>query len=786
MRRWPWLTITELLGVLSVVVVTVWSLHPSLLFSTTLITGGDTGSHVGAAAYLRSQGVWHLTPWYPGWFDGMPLYTYYFVVPDLIAVLLSYLIPFTVAFKLMTVLGSVLMPLAAYCMGRLLRAPRPLPVALAMATLPFLFDATYTIDGGNLFSTMAGEYAFSLSLALSMLAIGLFARGMRTGKGYWLSALCLAGTQLSHLLPWLFALVMIGVIGLFELAARRGLGDPRQRRDRADFARPVRFAVGAGLLSLALTAWWFLPFASLQSLTNSMGYTNDDVSSTHAIFSILGWFTSSGAAAGDRWVIVLAALGFVVAWWSRELLGMVLASWTALSLVAFIFDPQSAIWNERLVPFWFLGIHLLTGWLVGYVGLLILRRGARQRERHVALLAQSGDVNYFADETPVVDETTSHDAATQWLAREQERSTFATISCIITLGLASVVPGLIPNWASSLHLNTSGNEVTYWAAFNYSGYQAQPAWPEYHDLMTTMAQTAKQYGCGRAMWEYSADEQRFGTPMALMLLPYWTNNCVDSMEGLYFESSATTPYHFLDQAELSTAPSDPQVGLTYGILNVHLGVQHLQMLGVKYYIAFSPSTIAQANADPALRLVAQTKAWPSPGVRWSIYLIADSPLVSPLPYAPTVVSGIGSRQAWLAANEPWWLVSSRWDRPLAMTGPASWPHSSSPTQLPPVSREPSTVASNVTMGTQSLSFDVSRLGVPVEVKMSYFPRWHVSGGNGPYRISPNLMAVVPTSHHVVLTYTTTPAQAWGDYLTEATALAGAAAAVVAVRRRQKR
>lgn len=90
------------------------------------------------------------------------------------------------------------------------------------------------------------------------------------------------------------------------------------------------------------------------------------------------------------------------------------------------------------------------------------------------------------------------------------------------------------------------------------------------------------------------------------------------------------------------------------------------------------------------------------------------------------------------------------------------------------------------MGTQSLSFDVSRLGVPVEVKMSYFPRWHVSGGNGPYRISPNLMAVVPTSHHVVLTYTTTPAQAWGDYLTEATVLVGAAAAVVAVRRRQKR
>ena len=64
-------------------------------------------------------------------------------------------------------LGSVLMPITAYAMGRLFRAPRPIPAALAIATLPFLFDATFTIDGGNLFSTMAGEYAFSLSLALA-------------------------------------------------------------------------------------------------------------------------------------------------------------------------------------------------------------------------------------------------------------------------------------------------------------------------------------------------------------------------------------------------------------------------------------------------------------------------------------------------------------------------------------------------------------------------------------------------------------------------------------------
>ena len=88
-----------------------------------------------------------------------------------------------------------------------------------------------------------------------------------------------------------------------------------------------------------------------------------------------------------------------------------------------------------------------------------------------------------------------------------------------------------------------------------------------------------------------------------MLLPYWTNNCVDSMEGLLMESSPTTPYHYLDQAELSVAPSDPQVGLDYGPLDVAVGVRHLQMLGVKYFMAFSPAGLRPGAADsrPATR-----------------------------------------------------------------------------------------------------------------------------------------------------------------------------------------
>ena len=771
-RRLDALSALDAMALVAVIVVTVWSMHPSLIFSGSLITGGDTGSHLALPAFLRSQGdLWHLTPWYPGWFDGMPAYTYYFVLPDYFAVLASYVVGFAVAFKVATILGSVLMPIAAYVMARLFRAPRPVPAALAMATLPFLFDASFTIDGGNLFSTMAGEYAFSLSLALAMITIGLFARGVRTGRGYWMAAVALSLTLAAHLLPWMFALVAIGVLVLLELAQRRGWGDPRELRVPGDYARPLRFAVGATLLSLALSAWWLVSFATSQNLTNSMGYTNDPTGSLHQIFSILGWWTAKGGPAGDRWVIVVAAVALVVAMAVRDRLGMLLSLLTAGSLLAFIVDPQSAIWNERLIPFWYLGIHLLAGWLVGYVAWRMVE-GQRRRD-------------LVAEFSGTEEEREQHSWRQEWNERAHRNRVMNATSAVILLGLMSTVPGLIPSLASALHLNTSGNEVTNWAQFNYEGYQGQPAWPEYHDLMTTMARVGQQYGCGRAMWEYNSSEGRFGTPMALMLLPYWTDNCVDSMEGLFFESSATTPYHFLDQAELSLSPSDPQVGLDYGPPSVSLGVEHLQELGVKYYIAFSPSIVEQANADPWLRLVATTKAWPTPGVKWYVYRILDSPLVVGLSHDPVVVSGITSRVAWLDANENWWLNPYDWSTPLAMAGPSSWPHASSPAKVSTAtSTLPRVTVSDVSQTTQSISFHVSRVGVPVLVKISYYPRWQAHGASGPYRVSPNLMVVVPTSTTVSLVYGASPAVSLGNAVTDVTVVTGLVVGYFALRRRR--
>jgi hypothetical protein len=190
-------------------------------------------------------------------------------------------------------------------------------------------------------------------------------------------------------------------------------------------------------------------------------------------------------------------------------------------------------------------------------------------------------------------------------------------------------------------------------------------------------------------------------------------------------------------------------------VNVALGVQHLQMLGVKYYMAFSPTIIAQASVNPSLKLVATTKSWPSPGVKWSIYLIKDSPVVQSLATPPVVVANIAGRTQWLGASQQWYNTPLLWGQLIASSGPSDWPRVKSMSSLPAISHDKSvtpTTVSNVVQTSQSISFHVSKIGTPVLVKISYFPRWHATGATGPYRVSPNEMVVIPTSHDVSLVY----------------------------------
>jgi hypothetical protein len=101
------------------------------------------------------------------------------------------------------------------------------------------------------------------------------------------------------------------------------------------------------------------------------------------------------------------------------------------------------------------------------------------------------------------------------------------------------------------------------------------------------------------------------------------------------------------------------------------------------------------------------------------------------------------------------------------------------TALTPVPLEP-VVVSNVNIGEESVRFSVDKVGVPVLVRVSYFPNWKVEGAKGPYRVAPNMMVVIPTSTDVNMHY------GWNmlDYVAYLLSFAGIAWIVV-TRRRSK-
>ncbi|HEX6167998.1 MAG TPA: hypothetical protein VFZ30_14490, partial [Acidimicrobiales bacterium] len=69
-------------------------------------------------------------------------------------------------------------------------------------------------------------------------------------------------------------------------------------------------------------------------------------------------------------------------------------------------------------------------------------------------------------------------------------------------------------------------------------------------------------------------------------------------------------------------------------------------------------------------------------------------------------------------------------------------------------------------------------GVPVLVKMSYFPNWRAGGADGPSRVAPNVMVVIPNDTHVELSYGRTGVEGLSYALT----LLGIVGVVLLVRR----
>jgi uncharacterized membrane protein len=80
----------------------------------------------------------------------------------------------------------------------------------------FLFLEVFSIYGGNIPSTLAGEFSYSFSFALFFLFIGTFSRGIDRNKYLIPNILILAIMALAHPFPVISATIYAGILMLIR------------------------------------------------------------------------------------------------------------------------------------------------------------------------------------------------------------------------------------------------------------------------------------------------------------------------------------------------------------------------------------------------------------------------------------------------------------------------------------------------------------------------------------------------------------------------------------------
>ncbi|MBI4934823.1 MAG: hypothetical protein HY828_13150 [Actinobacteria bacterium] len=721
--------------------------HLDLVFQNNTPTGGDMGAHVMAPAYLRDHLLpnGQITGWSNYWYNGFPLYRFYMVVPALLIVGLNVVFPYGIAFKIVACLGIVSLPFCCWAFGRLARFRFPIPELMSLAGLAFLFDESFSIYGGNVKSTMAGEFSFSIALSLAILGLGLFARGLETGKYRNWSAIVLALAILSHGIVAIF--VVLGALLMWLV-----------------WMDKTRFIYGLtmGITAVMLSAFWIFPFLANHEYMTDMKYGYRPDGGGDSFWDMFfPW-----PAFIDIVVTGFALIGFVSSVVRRHLNGawlgiMCFALMAATFLARDSLPVIGLLWNPRLLPFLYLVRLMLM--MVGIVDTAyFLVRAVRGRELSTRAIWVTG-VSVAAVVGLVVM------SMELFLFREMPGAR------LTTKNEKEVYAWGINGW-DPITLTPSSTDALAdgWTRYNFAGYEGRPAYGEYKALVDTMAglgdDTDPSLGCGRALWENNGDTGAYGTTMALMLLPHWTDGCIQSQEGLFFEASGTTPYHFLSAAAMSANSSNPVRELRYTDNDASVGVPMMQKMGIKYLMVFTADAKAQAHTRSDLVQVATSGPW-------EIFTVSDSPVVEALRVQPVVVNPRSGdqRERHLELGTSWFQNPQEWAAMPADDGPADWQRIDVqvdmtrrvgseplepgrkvdivvPSETIEVHELPEVTVSNAKMGDQDFSFDVSEVGVPVLVKISYFPNWKATGADGPYRVSPNFMVVVPTDTHVTLIY----------------------------------
>jgi hypothetical protein len=821
-------------GVLTVMAFLIFvSVNPKGIFSDTLTAGGDTGAHVWWPQYYIDNFFtnFKLFGWSMDYFAGFPAGQFYFPVPTLMVAFLNFILPLNIAFKIVTISGALAMPFGAGFFVKSLQSNKyvnayllPAFAAIAVVIIQFfsgdsrLTPSTFTnlglnfenagqnqrIMGGILPSTLAGEFSFSIAMAFMFFALGFLVKYLRGDRKLYLPAIFGALTIASHLvvgialffssltiliiylllsnvkfsklyavlyiallisLPNVFKIVLDGernLINVLSLLPILLLIFAFMVNIKQTEIRKFIFYIG---LIISQIAVWLFPLLKNFGYTSTMRYSkviDNPESQANELLDLYvlpkyAWWIGLGV------LLFFVSLVFFAIRKGPSKLKLFpeffyLSSLAIISLIFFLFWPESHAWNIRFLPFYYFYIIML-----GFCGFAffiqnVLRINLSTKQSSYALT-----------------------------------SFMSILSVMLTILLLFGTGGARGSGEDSFLKDRRGVTPS-WSEWNYDGYEKKDSWLEYKNIMDQLNTLPK----GRLFWERTTKIDTYGSAISLDLIPHFTKGKISSMEGLYFEASGTTAYHFLTAGALASEPSNPMRWPECGYDEIEdginekdckkveypnnnsqtdfdQGIKMLKQLGVDYYMATSEQMNDFALNNSSLTLVKTIEDLDNAEPNgWRVYRVKGVAKVEALSSTPLVVRNSSNTKSWIQTGNTWVAnlfkndilavedgeeaLEQSWQKISKAQARGIYDGVVSTKLLPKVK------VSNLKIQNEKISFKVDKVGVPVIVRVSYYPNWKSVGASQPLRASPNFMVVIPTEKNVEIIFETSKIERLGFYI----------------------
>ena len=671
-------------------------LRIELVFSDLLPTGGDMGAHIVPTKFFVTElfNNFKLSGWSQDWFAGYPVYYFYFPLPPIITSLLNFIFPFSISFKTMVLISQVLLVVSIEMLMR--KNSREFSFYGFGVGLLYLLTESFTIFGGNLASSLAGQYSFTYSIAFGNLSIFYLVKS-KYKYSIEIAALLIGLSVLSHLIPFM---IYLPIFAFYFVKS-----DIKIYKKISAF---LFFLFVAVRFSIVL-------FLNLEFTTNM----------TYTPYSQLSDLVKS-----DVLPLVIGTAIYIISSKSKTSLKAISGFEIYLlfiSIYLFFYGPESALWNGRIVPFFNLGIIILFFNLLHFDIKTLTKKIQGKYPLLLFILLINSYFMYLY--------------YSKW-GNTYSITTISVILIVLVMFLISINSRnfLFYTTIVSLTFGTL-SYLPHWLNWNFSGYESKSNWTD----ITTLYEGLDTLEPGRIMWEPNSDLNKYGTPMVLMTIPMFTDH--QSVEGLYFDSSITTPFHFLTVSGLAERPSNPVGGLTYINGEFDKGFRLMEDLGVDYFIAYTSSIKDKANKDENFNFLFSNEVFNVYSINTEkVELVGDNLYIFESPdfyeRLRNAVLRAGSEQSFFESayknfkDELNYKIIENYDESYA----------------DPSDKNTALLISDLNIQNELITFKTNKPNQLHLIKVSYFPNWKIKNGYGPFRISPSFMAVIPKDEFVEIKF----------------------------------